>query len=291
MTYQETQLHNTAVALGKFQGLHRGHLLLINQIVDLAKTECLASVVFTINVKNSKMINDQRDRVSILKDLDVDYQIDCEFTKEFASMKPYEFIKKVLSQKLGAKYIVIGTDFCFGNNREGNVDTLLQYQEEFGYKVLPIEKYSIEGNVVSSSSIREFIQQGDMKNVSLYMGRNYFIQGRVVEGKKLGRTIGFPTVNLFPPENKLLPPYGVYETRIMIDGRYYQGITNVGDNPTISDDNSTTVETHILEYNGDLYGRDLRIEFIKYIREQKKFNDVKELHQQLLLDKAYVMHQ
>ncbi len=291
ITYDEAQLHNTAVALGKFQGLHRGHLLLIEEILKLAKNEGLTSAVFTININNSKMINTRVDREGILQELGVDYQIDCDFTPEFAAIKPYDFIKEVLIGKLGAKYVVVGTDFCFGCKREGNVDTLLKYQEEFGYKVIAFKKLSVNGDIISSTSVRQFIQTGDLVKASEYMGRHYFIKEKVVKGKQLGRTIEFPTVNQYPPKDKLLPPYGAYETRVKINGIYYKAITNIGDNPTIASDNQVTVETHIIDYEGDLYDALLKVEFIRYIREQKRFRDVSELRQQLLIDKASVMHQ
>lgn len=291
LTYDEAQLHNTAVALGKFQGLHRGHILLVNKILNLAKCEGLSSVVFTININNSKMINTRVDREAILESLGVDYNVDCEFTPSFASMKPYDFIKEVLYYKLHAKYVVVGTDFCFGNKRSGTIETLIAHQEEFGYKVIPIEKLSVNNQIVSSSLIRDLISKGEMESVSDFMGRHYFIKGLVSRGRMLGRTIDFPTINQIPPDDKLLPPYGAYETRVLVDENLYKGITNIGDNPTISENNKVTVETHILDYVGDLYDREVRIEFIRYLREQKRFRDVNELREQLMIDKSNVMHQ
>jgi len=291
LTYDEAQLHNTAVALGKFQGLHRGHMLLLNEILDLAKCKGLSSVVFTININNSKMINTKAERLEILEDLGVDINVDCDFTPTFASMEPFEFIKQVLHDKLHARYVVVGTDFCFGYKRSGTVETLMNYQTEFDYKVIPIEKLSIDNQIVSSSLIREHVTKGNMKSVSDFMGRNYFIEGSVTKGRMLGRTIDFPTINQYPTDNKLLPPYGAYETRVNIDGIWYKGITNIGDNPTISKNNKITVETHILNYSGDLYGRKLKVEFIRFLREQKRFRDVNELREQLILDKSNVMHQ
>ncbi len=291
LTYDEAQLYNTAVALGKFQGLHKGHLLLIDTILSLSKNEGLNSVVFTIDINNSKMINTKQDRKYILESLNIDTHIECKFTPEFASMQPYDFIKQVLHHKLGAKYVVVGTDFCFGSNREGNVDTLKHYAKEFGYKVIAIEKLSIDDNIISSSIIRELIQSGDMEAVKKYMGRPYFVQGIVKKGRMLGRTIDFPTVNLNPPDDKLLPPFGAYETIINLEGKVYKAITNIGNNPTISDDNRVTVESHLIDFDGDLYEKHIKVEFLRFIREQKRFMDVGELRKQLLLDKASVMHQ
>lgn len=291
LTYDEAQLYNTAVALGKFQGLHKGHLLLIEKILSLSKNEGLNSVVFTIDINNSKMINTKQDRKDILEDLNIDTHIQCDFSPEFAAMQPYDFIKKVLYHKLGAKYVVVGTDFCFGSNRKGNVNTLKSYEKEFGYKVIAIDKLSIADNIISSSIIRELIQIGNMEAVEEYMGRPYFIQGIVKKGRMLGRTIDFPTINLYPPTDKLLPPFGAYETRLTIGEMCYKAITNIGNNPTISEDNIVTVETHIIDFDGDLYENHLKVEFVRFIREQKRFRDVSELRKQLLLDKASVMHQ
>lgn len=289
--YEEAQLHNTAVALGKFQGLHRGHILLVNKVMELAKNEGFTSTIFTININNSKMINTKLDREEILQDLGVDVQVECNFSPEFASMRPYDFIEQVLYKKLGAKYVVVGTDFCFGYKRIGNVDTLLDYENEFGYKVIAIDKLSLDGHIVSSSTIRDFIQTGNIEQANLYMGRRYYIKEIVEKGRQLGRTIGFPTINQLPHKDKLLPPYGAYETRVNIEGKEYKSITNIGDNPTISEDNNTTVETYIIDYKGDLYGKMVKVEFVRYIREQKRFEDVDELRRQLILDKDFVGHQ
>ncbi len=291
LTYDEAQLYNTAVALGKFQGLHKGHLLLIDTILSLSKNEGLNSVVFTIDINNSKMINTKQDRKDILEDLNIDTHIECKFTPEFAAMPPYDFINNVLYHKLGAKYVVVGTDFCFGSNREGTVDTLKSYEKEFGYKVIAIEKLSIDENIISSSIIRELIQAGNMEAVQEYMGRPYFVQGIVKKGRMLGRTIDFPTVNLFPSADKLLPPFGAYETRVKFKDNVYKAITNIGNNPTISADNEITVETHIIDFDSDLYENHIKVDFVRFIREQKRFMDVSELRKQLLLDKASVMHQ
>lgn len=289
--YEKAQLHNTAVALGKFQGLHQGHILLVDKVLELAKNEGLISTLFTININNSKMINTKQDREEILQDLGVDIQVECDFSPEFASMRPYDFIKKVLCDKLGAKYVVVGTDFCFGYKRLGNVDTLLDYQDEFGYRVIAIDKLSLHGSIVSSSAIRDYIQNGNIEQANLYMGRRYYIKGEVMLGRQLGRTIGFPTINQLPGKDKLLPPYGAYETRVNIAGKEYKGITNIGDNPTIAMDNNVTIETYIIDFEGDLYGKIVKVEFIRYIREQKKFEDVEELKRQLIQDKELVGHQ
>ncbi len=291
ISFEEAKLHNTAVALGKFQGLHKGHMLLIEKITELSKKEDLTSGVFTINIDSSKAINLPRERFDILEEQGVDIDIECEFTPEFSSMQPVDFIKNVLVDKLGAKYVVVGTDFCFGYKRQGNVETLQKYSKEYGYEVIPVDKLYIDGRVISSSYIRELIETGNINNISAYMGRDYFISDIVSHGKELGRTMGFPTINFIPDKGKLLPPVGAYETEIFIDGRLYKGITNIGDNPTISSDNKTTVETHILDYDGDLYGRELKVSFKRFLRPQIKFNSVEELKKQLLIDCRKVMHQ
>ncbi len=291
ISFEETKLHNTAVALGKFQGLHRGHMLLIDKITELSRKEDLTSVVFTINISSSKVINLPKERFDILEGCGVDIDVECDFTPEFAGMRPVDFIKEVLVDKLGAKYVVVGTDFCFGYKRQGNIQTLKEYSKEFGYEVIPVEKLFVDGRVISSSYIRELVETGNINNIFAYMGRDYFIWDKVCHGKELGRTLGFPTINFIPDKNKLLPPVGAYETEIVIDGVLYKGITNIGDNPTVSTDKKTTVETHILNYQGDLYERDLKVSFKKFLRPQIKFSTVDELKRQLLIDSRKVMHQ
>lgn len=292
IAYDKTQLDNTAVALGKFEGIHKGHMLLINRIVELANS--IKSVVFTINMPDEKVINLDYERYEIFDKCGVDYVCECPFDKRISELSPEEFIKNILVDRLGVKYVVVGTDFRFGHRRVGDVSTLKEFADIYGYKVIVFDKLMIDGDIVSSSAIKKFLDEGAVDKVGEYMGRPYSISGEVSYGKQLGRTIGFPTANLIPDIRKKLPLSGAYETKVYIesDDKVYKAITNVGNNPTVNDnlaDNEgSIVETHIFDYSEELYGRYIKVEFIIFIRPEIKFDGLDELKKQLESDKKSI---
>lgn len=291
LAYNDVNIADTVVALGKFEGLHKGHMLLINKVLQLSHETGKRSVVFSIDMPGTKRIYTIPERDRLLEELGVDWNVTCEFTKKFASMKPEAFIKDVLVERLHPEYVVVGNDFRFGRNRQGDVALLQEYGALYGYEVLAFEKLREKGTVISSSYIREQIEQGQMDTVHEYMGRPYSISGIVQYGKQLGATIGFPTANLIPTEEKLLVPNGVYETELVIANKRYHGITNVGDNPTVDDDHKIKVETHVLDYDGNLYGTYLKIEFLRQIRKEIKFDSIEALKNQIKSDILEVAHQ
>lgn len=289
--YNQAQLNTCAVALGKFEGLHRGHMLLIDEVVKLGKEKSITSVCFSINVAGRKTVNTFAERYHILEDAGIDCVCNCTFSKEFAAMTPEEFIKDVLVEKLHPEYIVVGEDFRFGCNRTGNVETLKSFAEKYGYLVVVFEKLKEEDEIISTSSIKDYLVAGKVEKVNCFMGRKYSISGEVVKGKQLGNTIGFPTINILPEDNKLLPSIGVYYTSVIIDNQEYKAITNVGNNPTVSDGKTLIVETHILDFDGDLYGMNVTVYFEAFIRKQQKFENVEALKAQLEKDKGFALHQ
>lgn len=291
IAYYDANLTDTVVALGKFEGLHKGHMLLLHKVMQLARETDNSAVVFTIDMPDTKRIYTVKERDRLFDALGIDINITCEFTREFASIKPGEFVENILIKRLHPTYVVVGEDFCFGKNRAGDVSLLKAYGEKYGFIVLAYNKLKEAGEIISSSIIRECIASGNVAKVSVFMGRNYSISGIVQHGKKLGNTIGFPTINLLPDTDKLLVPNGVYETRVCIDGVYYKGVTNVGDNPTVDFDHQIKVETHILNYNNDLYGRYLDVEFIRHIRDEIKFDSIQALKNQIKSDTIEVAHQ
>lgn len=308
IAYDKAQLNNTAVALGKFEGVHKGHILLINKIIELANdktilsmgemsiNKSIKSVVFTINMPDENVINLDSERYDIFKGFGVDYVCECPFDERISRLSPLEFIKKILVERLGVSYVVVGSDFRFGHKRSGDVSTLKKYAAEYNYEVIVFEKLKIDDNIISSTFIRKLLEKGDVQAVDRYMGRPYSISGKVVFGKQLGRTIGFPTVNIIPDKRKRLPLAGAYETRVYIndDSLEYKAITNVGSNPTINietgskKDTEIIVETHILDYSGDLYGKDIKLDFIRFLRTEMKFDNIEELKKQLEKDKERV---
>lgn len=291
LAYNDVNISNTVVALGKFEGLHKGHMLLINKVLQLSHETGKQSVVFSIDMPGTKRIYTIPERDRLLEELGIDFNVTCEFTKKFASMKPEIFIREVLVERLHPEYVVVGNDFRFGKNRQGDVTMLESFGNEYGYEVLSFEKLREKGTVISSSYIREQIEQGNVNMVHDYMGRPYSISGIVQYGKQLGASIGFPTANLIPTEEKLLVPNGVYETTVMIDNKRYRGVTNVGDNPTVDEDKKIKVETHVLDFAGNLYGKYLKIEFIRQIRKEIKFDSIEALKNQIKSDTIEVAHQ
>lgn len=291
ISYQDANLTDTVVAIGKFEGVHKGHMLLIHKVMQLARETGKQSVVFTIDMPDVRRIYTERERDRLFEDFGIDVNITCEFSKEFASLKPERFVRDILVGRLHPSYVVVGNDFCFGRNRSGDVTALEEYGRKYGFTVVVFEKLTEGDTIISSSAIRELIQQGDVAQASKLMGRNYSISGIVQHGKQLGAAIGFPTANFIPDTEKLLVPNGVYETRVCINGRKYKGITNVGDNPTVDMDHRVKVETHILSFDENLYGKFLNIEFVRFLRKEIKFDSIQALKNQIKSDTIEVAHQ
>ena len=291
ISYDKIQMNSSVVALGKFEGLHKGHMLLINKLTQLSKQYDFKSVVFTINIDREKRINLPDERFEILEKSGIDIAAECNFSEEFAGISYDSFIKDFLVNKLNAKYVVVGKDFQFGYKRLGTVESLIAYGKKFGFDVIAFDKMKYNNEIISSSAIRELITDGNVIDAYGMLGRYYSITGKVCYGKQLGRTIGFPTANIIPDSGKLLPGFGVYETRLEIDGKIYKGMTNIGNNPTVQKSDNVFVETHIIDYCGDLYNKQIKIEFLRYIREERKFSSVEELTKQLNSDKKTITHQ
>ncbi len=283
----------SVLSLGKFDGLHRGHESLLRHMFD-KKNQGLKTVVFTFDIPPKKLVHEEDTKVlttnaekhHIFERIGMDYLIECPFTEEIMSMEPYDFIKKIVAE-LCAKCIVVGTDFHFGCKRAGDYRTLQQYAAEFGYEVLVVEKKQYEGRDISSTFVREEITCGNIEKANRLLGYSYFVQGTVEHGRHMGGPIlGYPTVNLLPPVTKLLPQYGVYVTETTIGDRIYQGISNVGCKPTIEGENPPGVENHIFDFSRNVYGNQVRVEFLRRIREERKFNSIEELVVQMQEDIA-----
>ena len=285
------KLNNTVVTVGKFDGLHKGHQKILNVMTEL-KVEGYESVLFTfkrapkevLNKEKMEYILTQKEKEEFLENRGVDYYIEYPCDESVLNTPAEDFVRNILVGKIGAKIIVCGTDFRFGRNREGDIHLLEALQEEFDYELIVLDKLKYGNADISSSRIREAVCDGNIEFVNELLGYNYTVIGKVVHGNEIGRTMGFPTANIEAENNKLLPPFGVYYSRVKIDGKEYKGITNVGKKPTISDDNPVNVETHILGYEGDLYGEILEVEFLKYVRPEMRFDSVETLEKQIKTD-------
>lgn len=278
------KLKNTAVTLGKFDGLHRGHRLLIDEVLSL-KGQGYTSVMFTflyhpynlLSDNEIKLIFTEEEKRARLETLGMDVLISYPFTNDTKNIQPEDFIKDILVNKLDVKVIVVGNDFRFGKNRRGDVDMLKAMESVYGYKVIAFEKKRWKDTVISSSTIREELASGNMEDVNEMLGLPYYIHGKVLHGRKIGRTLGMPTTNLTPTAYKLLPPCGVYASRTIIDGISYPGMTNIGYKPTVGAEKFKGVETYIYDFDGDLYGREIDVELLTFNRPELKFDNLEEL--------------
>lgn len=287
----------SAVSLGKFDGIHLGHQQLLRRIKDISKNKYL-SVIFTFDIppKPDKLkeiqsvLTTNLERRLFLEQMELDYLIECPFVPEIAHMAPEEFINRVLVQELRAKSVVVGEDFRFGYQRQGDYRLLEQLSGRYAYTLEVVEKEKEDGREISSTWVREALLDGNMGLVKRLLGRPYSIIGRVQHGRKIGRTLGTPTTNLIPEENKLLPPNGVYASVTKWKGQAYCGITNIGNKPTIGEKIQKGVETYLFDFNKDLYGEELEIELHQFERREIKFSSLEILKEQMHKDILFGRH-
>lgn len=281
----------TAVTLGKFDGLHRGHKKLLNQVLR-KKEEGYLATIFTFDMppKNllkgihGRMILTNEERTMLLMKYGVDILFECPFTKEIAGMEPEQFVKDILIGHMNAGYIVVGADFKFGHERSGDIYLLDRLSRKYDFKLLVLAKEQYKTRDISSTYIREVLKEGRMELAWKLLGYPYFVTGEVVKGKQLGRVIGVPTVNQLPQENKLLPPDGVYASRTIVDGKIYKSMTNIGVRPTVEDTQVRNLETYLFDFNEEIYGRDVQVELLSFERPEIKFASLEELKMQLMAD-------
>lgn len=282
----------SAVAIGKFDGVHIGHQKLLQKIVAQRNNGLLATV-FTFDTSVSAFFGGEKKELTtviekrrIFEQMGVDVLIEFPLNRETAATEPEEFVRRYLAEQMRAAYICAGTDLSFGKNGGGNFALLEKNAGMYGYRAELIDKVRIDGNVVSSTGVRAAVRRGDMEYVSRMMGMPYSVNGCVEHGKQLGRTIGMPTANLIPEKDKLLPPNGVYYSRVLTDGQTYRGISNVGCKPTVDDGQSVSVETYLYDFTGDLYGKDITVYFLAFRRPEMKFDSVERLKEQMEADIA-----
>lgn len=285
-------IDETVIALGNFDGVHKGHQELIKRTVKSAEAAGLKSAVFTFvnHPKNvlagkpvSKNILYLEDKIEIIKSMDVDYLFSLEFDKYVMHMSANEFIQKLLIGSFRMREAYCGFNYHFGYKAEGNPEILIKSGIKNGFGVHVLEPFEIDGNLVSSTFIRNLISKGQVDECQKYMGRNYYVYGEVVVGNKIGRTIGFPTLNILTDNKMVTPSHGVYVTCCTYNGIRYKGITNVGIKPTIGD-NKKNIETYLFDFNAEIYGKEIKVEFLKKLRPEIKFSNFEELSAQIARD-------
>ncbi len=284
----------TVMSLGKFDGIHRGHELLMERLSE-KKEEGLAAVIFTFDIpprKNlsqpeAQVLTTNEEKMHMFERLGVDYLVECPFNREIMCMEAEDFIEKVV-RRLHVKCFVAGEDFRFGYQRRGDYKLLREYAQKFQYQVLVIEKMKEDARDISSTFVREEVAKGNIEKANHLLGYRYFVAGKVLRGSRIGSSkLGIPTINQIPPEEKLLPPCGVYVTEVTIGAETYRGITNVGCKPTIGERNPVGVETHLLDFAEDAYGKSATVEFLTRVREERKFDSLEELKEQMQRDIAF----
>lgn len=286
---------NTVLTVGTFDGVHAGHKVLVNRVLDLADEENARSVIVTFDPHPRDIINPGQagikllssldERSELLSDLGVDEMVVIPFDRDFSLLTSEEFVRDIIWEKIGVSSFVIGYDHQFGRNREGTIETVQKIGRELGFKTHVVSKQEVGDKTVSSTAIRHAIHDdGDMRLAASLLDKHYILNGTVVHGDKRGKQIGFPTANIKPQnEKKVIPKKGVYAVWVRYEDSYYKGMMNIGDRPTFEGD-STTLEVHILDFDSDIYGKDVQLQFVKRIRDEQQFSGIDELKNQLKND-------
>lgn len=280
----------SAVAIGKFDGVHLGHQKLLQKIIERKEKGCLATV-FTFDTSaaaffgaDEQELTTIEEKRKIFEEMGVDVLIEFPLNKETAATEPEEFVQRYLVRQMHAEYICAGADVSFGRYGAGNYELLAGYAADGGYRVELIDKVRIDGEEVSSTVIREDVRAGRMERAADMLGMSYRVSGLVEHGQRLGRTFGMPTANMIPEPDKLLPPNGVYYSEVIVGEAVYKGITNIGCKPTVEDGNVIGVETYLYDFGEDLYGREITVCLLAFRRPEKKFDSVDGLKAQLAQD-------
>lgn len=288
----------TVVTIGKFDGRHKGHQKLLQRMLLLGKQKGFRTAIFTFDMapagvvsgKKQSLITTNAERRNNMEKTGIDYLVEYPFNQEVAQMPPEEFVERILVGQMKAQAIVAGTDCGFGYRRAGDAALLQRLAPDYGYEAVIIEKEQDEHRDISSTYIREQLDEGHIGKANELLGEPYAIHGEVVHGNHIGAPLlGFPTANLLPPPEKYLPRFGVYASRVLIDGRYYGGVSNIGAKPTINGENPVGVETFVLglESGVDLYGKNIEVQLLDFERPEQKFAGLKELKARIELDKQY----
>ncbi len=283
----------TAIAIGKFDGIHLGHKKLLKHILD-QKQDGLKATVFTFEPSPEeffvghpvKQLFTRNEKRRAFEEMGIDILVEFPLTALTATTPPDDFVKTILVEDLKADYIAAGTDVSFGDKGRGDQYLLKNMSKELGFELVLIDKVMLDGAEVSSTRVRNQIADGDMVMAQRLLGSCYSVSGMVEHGNHLGHTIGIPTVNILPPAGKLLPPFGVYSSIVVIDGEEYTGMTNIGRKPTVSSNNQVGVETYIYDFDRDVYGKTIEVKLLKFKRPEMKFASVDELKAQMEKDIA-----
>lgn len=285
------------VTIGTFDGLHKGHQLILDKVKELASEINGETVVFTFyphprvitspNESNLRLLTTKEEKTKLFEKYGIDHLIIYPFSKEFAAMEYSEFVSKILVEQIGTKCLVVGYDHKFGKDRQGSFDYLERCAEKYNFKVVKMDALAVDHDNISSTKIRAALQEGDIRKANHYFGHEFTLHGTVVGGKQLGRQLGFPTANIEASDKyKIIPGYGVYAVVVEIGGRQHKGMLNIGTRPTFNKNaDNRSIEVNIFDFSEDIYGQKITLNFIDKIRDEQKFSGVDALVQQLQKDK------
>ena len=299
--YENLKLRNPVVTLGIFDGVHRGHRALLDFLVSRAKGLSGEAVVLTFS-PHPRIVLDQNpgklsflttieEKTILLDKANIDHLVIIEFNKVFSNIRACDFVKDILVEKIGTKHLIIGYNHHFGRKGEGDFNTIKQCAESLDFIVEQVPGLDADEGIISSSLIREALLSGKLDEANKWLGYSYSVSGKVVKGRQIGRSIGFPTANIEPDDPfKLIPAKGVYAVEVQINGKTYPGMLSIGTNPTVNDDTSLrSIEVYILNFNEDIYGKTVRVIFRKRLRDEKKFDNTTQLSEQMKLDKEQTL--
>jgi len=288
---------NSVITIGVFDGVHIGHKAVIKKVVKKAKSAGLKSAVVTFDPHPLKILDPNhfvpslialKHRIDLIKGLGIDEVLVMKFNKNVAKLSPEKFVEDILIKKMGAKYIVVGEDFCFGKGALAGTEKLKTISKERSVKIEIVSPVKKNSHIISSTVIRRLIMNGDIHRASQLLGRPFSILGTVIKGTKLARTLGYPTANL-NPHHEVIPPVGVYAVKIRLKGKTYSGVMNIGVRPTFYNyghDKEPEIEVHIFNFHGKIYGKDLEVIFVRKIRDERKFKTIDSLIEQIKKDSA-----
>jgi riboflavin kinase/FMN adenylyltransferase len=295
--YENLNLVSPVVTLGIFDGVHRGHRALLDCLVSSAKEAKGESVVITFsphprlvlerNRVNLSFLTTLEEKKALLEKANVDHLIILEFNNEFSKLEACDFIKQVLVEKIGTKHLIIGYNHHFGRSGEGDFNSIKHCAESFDFRIDQVQGFHTEEGAISSSSIRDALLNGRLDKANKWLGYSYSVNGKIIEGRKIGRSIGFPTANIKPDYHyKLIPANGVYAVEVLLDGLVYLGMLSIGSNPTVNNDTGIrSIEVHLLNFEKDIYGKAISVIFRKRLRDEIKFDNTKQLTEQMELDR------
>jgi riboflavin kinase/FMN adenylyltransferase len=280
------------LAIGVFDGMHLGHQAVISTSAEHARSVNGTPVVVTFDPHPEKILRPAtaphlltatEHKIGLIRDLDVAHLLIIAFDKQFAATEPEDFVQQLVKHSKPLREICVGHEWAFGKNRRGNLELLEKLGARFDFGVVGIPPVTVNGEIVSSTTIRRAVEAGDLRKAAVMLGREYTILGTVVRGDNLGKKIGFPTANL-SAHNEQFPPNGVYFAQAMLDGVIYPGVVNLGYRPTVSSEKDRVLEIHLFDFDRDIYGSDLEVRFVRYLRPEKKFESVDMLARQIALD-------